>query len=106
MPEQKRPRGRPRKEPDNQQTKWTEADNKLLADLIKASPVKDEIGKERFARRAVEADRQCRELDAMIRNPDEQRALNQAQRNFRSCLDRLHIAEDVREVGDDEDDGG
>jgi hypothetical protein len=102
----KRPRGRPRKLPNNPEPEWTPADQAMLDDLIRRSPVKDELGKAIAARRVVEADRQCRQLDAMIRNPDEQRALGRAQQNCRSWLDRLHVGEVLVDPDDDETDEG
>ena len=102
----KRPRGRPRGEAANAQTEWTDDDRAMLARLIASSPVKDETAKERFARRAVEADRQCRQLDGMARNPDEQKALTNAYKNFKSAMDRIHVGEALVEPDDDEEDEG
>ena len=78
----------------------------MCASLVERSPVACPVAKAAFARRAVEAHRQCVQLDGMIRNPDEQRALNQSHRNFESAMSRLHVGEILLDPDDDESDDG
>jgi len=95
--------GRPRKTPSNYQADWTAEEVALMARLIIESPVVSGDARAGLARRLVEADRQCRQLDAAIRTSDEQRSLNNAHKNYRALLDRLHVGEVLVDADADDD---
>ena len=76
---------------------WTDDDRKLYSSLVADSPLTSVATKEGAARRAVEADRQCRALDGMVRTADDDANLTKAQTQFRKALELLKVADRVKD---------